>query len=129
MFKNNRLVVFAIVFALILVSFGSINILASDESQVDIEIDNGGDQQKMLSIGELIALHPMSPEEEAAIVHGIPAYPVIIDGVSYEPEGVALFNGQRLHFVTGKDGKLYAFTAVEGLEKCIQEQFGQSSFD
>ena len=126
MFNHRWLIVLTIVLTLILGLFGGVNIVAVNGSQVDIEVDNSGGQQKITSLKELEALYPMSPEAEAAIVHDIPACPVIIDGVSYEPEDVTLFNGQRLRFSVGKDKNLYAFTTVEGLEEFLQDQFGHS---
>jgi hypothetical protein len=67
--------------------------------------------------GELEALFPMSTERENAIVHEIPKCPVIIDGITYPPEDISLFNGKRLRFIMGKDGMLYAFTTAGGLEE------------
>jgi hypothetical protein len=69
---------------------------------------------------QLEALYPMAAADEAKIVHPIPAGPVIIDGVKYKPEDIGLFNGKRLHFITGSDGNLYAFTTSEGLEEFIK---------
>jgi hypothetical protein len=70
---------------------------------------------------QLEALHPMAAVDEAKIVHSIPAESVIIDGVTYKPEDISVFNGKRLHFITGSDGNLYAFTTTEGLEEFIQK--------
>jgi hypothetical protein len=70
-----------------------------------------------LSPSEMEALFPMSPEDEAKIVHVPPFGNIIIDGVEYKPEDIHLFDGIRLRYIVGKDGKLYAFTTAEGLEK------------
>ena len=70
-----------------------------------------------LSPSEMETLFPMSPEDEAKIVHIIPSCPVIIDGIKYKPEEINLFNGKRLWFIVGPDGNLYAFTTTEGLER------------
>jgi hypothetical protein len=43
----------------------------------------------------------------------------------YAPKDVVFFNGQRLRFVPGKDGQLYAFTSVKGLETFLHEQLGE----
>ncbi len=75
-----------------------------------------------LSPSELEALFPMSPEKEQAIVHVIPQCPVVIDGVTYKPEDISLFNGHRLRFAEGDDGTLYAFTTAAGLEDFLAEQ-------
>jgi hypothetical protein len=74
---------------------------------------------------ELIAKHAMSPEAEAKIVQTVPPCPVIIDGVLYQPEQIHLFDGQQLGFTVGNDGKLYAFTTDEALDKFVQEQRSQ----
>jgi hypothetical protein len=74
-----------------------------------------------LSPGEMETRYPMSADEEKAIVHEVPPCPVVIDGVTYKPEDISLFDGTRLRFVTGSDGTLYAFTTAEGLEKFLQE--------
>jgi hypothetical protein len=83
----------------------------------DIQVDVLG----KLSPSEMEARYPMSVGEEQAIVHEVPPCPVVIDGVTYKPEDISLFNGVRLRFVTGKDGILYAFTTPEGLEKFLQD--------
>jgi hypothetical protein len=75
---------------------------------------------------QLEALHPMAAADEAKIVHAIPSGPVIIDGVKYKPEDISLFNGKRLHFITGSDGNLYAFTKAQGLEEFIQKDLAKS---
>ncbi len=79
----------------------------------DITVTEAGS----LTPSEMEALFPMSPKEEAKIVHAIPSYPVIIDGIKYKPEDISLFDGIRLRFVAGRDGSLYAFTTPEGLEQ------------
>jgi len=76
---------------------------------------------------QFMAQHAMSPEAEAAIIHKVPPCPVIIDGVLYEPEQIHFFDGQRLGFTVGNDGRLYAFTTDEALVKFQQEQCGQLS--
>jgi hypothetical protein len=69
----------------------------------------------------------MSLKTEAAIVHEVPPCPVIIDGVLYEPEQIHLFDGQRLGFTVGNDGRLYAFTDERELEIFINKQVQASS--
>jgi hypothetical protein len=80
---------------------------------------------KISSLDELLKLYPMSQKAEAAIVHKIPPTPIIIDGTTYQPAEIALFNGQRLGFSWGTDGQEYAFTTVEGLENFESEQRAQ----
>jgi len=70
-----------------------------------------------LSPSEMEIMFPMSREEEAKIVHVPPAGNIIIDGVEYKPEDIHRFDGIRLRYIVGKDGRLYAFTTAEGLEK------------
>ena len=70
--------------------------------------------------GELETLFPMSAEAEKAIVHPIPQYPLVIDGVRYDAKDISLFDGIRLRFIVGDDGVLYAFTTIEGLEQFQQ---------
>ena len=82
-----------------------------------VDIDVGG-----YSPSELEALHPMPTEAEKAIVHQVPPCPVVIDGITYKPEEISLFDGIRLRFVYGYDGILYAFTTAEGLERFLEEQ-------
>jgi hypothetical protein len=67
-----------------------------------------------LTLEDVERLFPMTPEAEAAIVQPTPLIPVTIDGVLYEPEGVHLFDGQRLYFYVGQDKALYAFTTAKG---------------
>ena len=80
---------------------------------VDIDVTTGAD----LTPAKLEAMYPMSPEDEAKIIHEVPPCSVIIDGIKYKPEDISQFNGKRLHFISGKDGNLYAFTTREGLER------------
>jgi hypothetical protein len=47
--------------------------------------------------------------------------------VKYKAEDVTLFNGKRLHFITGKDGQLYAFTTADGVEEFYQKNFAKPS--
>lgn len=79
-----------------------------------------------LTPSTLEKLYPMTPQAEAAIVHPIPASPIIIDGTRFEGEQIALFNGKRLRFIEGKDGRLYAFTTSEKLEQFQKEQISIS---
>lgn len=67
-------------------------------------------------------LFPMSEEAEKLIVHQVPSCPVIIDGITYKADDVALFNGKRLRYVNGPDGMLHAFSTVVGLEAYLAEQ-------
>ena len=80
------------------------------------------EEMKEMTEEEYNKKYQMSAEDEAAIVHDIPPCPVIIDGIQYEPEQIHLFDGQRLGFTVGNDGKLYAFTTEEGIEKFRQQQ-------
>jgi len=86
----------------------------------DVNATNG----QVLRPSEIIALYPMSPEDEAAIVHEIPMCPVIINGTLYEGEEISVFNGQRLHFTMGKAGDLYAFTDVKDIEDFLEREYG-----
>ncbi len=74
---------------------------------------------------ELEALYP--PSDEASIEHPVPNYPLVIDGVYYDPGDISRFNGLVLRFVwddeTAREGVLYAFTTVEGLETYLREQW------
>jgi hypothetical protein len=73
---------------------------------------------------EMEAKYPISPEDEAAIVHEIPPCPVIIDGVRYQAEEINLFNGQRLRFAIDAEGTLFAFTTAKGLEDFVEKEYG-----
>lgn len=68
--------------------------------------------------------------EAAPIVHQVPQYPIIVDGVRYAPEQISLFDGQVLRFIwderTEQEQVLYAFTTLEGLETYLQVQWGWS---
>ncbi|MGD8501574.1 MAG: hypothetical protein PVJ86_13055 [Phycisphaerales bacterium] len=74
---------------------------------------------------DIEALFPKG--DESSTVHTVPALPVVVDGVRYEPEEISRFNGQVLRFVaderTGREGVIYAFATVEGLEKYLKEQW------
>ena len=90
--------------------------LASGQGQIDVT---------GMTPADVEALFPDS--EEAAIVHQVPNYPVIVDGVRYKPEEISRFNGQVLRFVWDEqaeeeEGVIYAFTTVEGLEQYLREQ-------
>ena len=69
-------------------------------------------------------LFPMTPEAEAAIVYEARPRPVIIDGKTYEGNQISQFNGKRLYFVDGKDGKEYAFTTAVKVEQFLKEEYG-----
>ncbi|MDD4873503.1 MAG: hypothetical protein PHE15_00775 [Dehalococcoidales bacterium] len=73
---------------------------------------------------EIVALYPMSPVEEAAIVHVAPECPVIVDGVLYEGKDISLFNGKRLHFTNDKAGNLFAFTIAVEMEEFLEKEYG-----
>ena len=79
---------------------------------------------KVVKPSEIIALYPMLPEDEENIVHEIPGCPVIIDGTLYKPEGIALFNGQRLHFTVSEAGYLHAFTKAREMESFLEDEYG-----
>jgi len=99
-----------LVFALLLL--GSTTAIAQESSP----------DKSALTPSEIEKLYPMTPAEEAAIVHTIPSCPLIIDGILYEAKQISLFDGQRLHFALGYGDTLTAFTTVEGLEKFQSEQ-------
>lgn len=94
--------------------------LASGQGQIDVT---------GMTPADVEALFPDS--EEAVIVHQVPDYPVIVDGVRYEPAEITRFNGQVLRFVgderAQKEGVIHAFTTVAGLEQYLQEQWGWPS--
>ena len=69
-------------------------------------------------------LYPMTPEAEAAIVHTALPCPIIIDGTTYEGKQITLFDGKRLRYTSGKDGKLYGFTTPEKMEQFIKKEYG-----
>ncbi len=116
MFKRKTFI-FSIGLAIILLLCSTIGVMAdSDKDQINLS---------GMTLSEFEAMFPMSAEEEAAIIHGIPQVPVLIDGVLYEPEEIALFNGQRLRFAVDSEGVLNAFTSVEGIEQFIAEESDQ----
>jgi len=80
------------------------------------------EEMRVLTEEEYIEKYQMSAEEEAVIIHDIPPCPVIIDGIQYEAEKIHFFDGQRLGFTVGNDGKLYAFTTEKGMEEFQREQ-------
>jgi hypothetical protein len=77
-----------------------------------------------LKPSEIVALFPMSEEAEAGIIHVIPQCPVTIEGVVINPEDLARFNGQRLHFVLDKTGSLHAYLDVEEMERFVEAEYG-----
>jgi hypothetical protein len=78
-----------------------------------------------LTISEFEKLHPLAAKAESAIVHIVPACPVIIDGIVYPARGISLFNGKRLRFVTDIDDNLCAFTTAQRFEQFQRQQFAQ----
>jgi hypothetical protein len=71
---------------------------------------------------EILKAIEMSPEDEAEIVHRVPSCDeIVIDGTVYSSEEIRKFDGQQLGFITGNDGRLYAFTTEEGFQKFKQE--------
>ncbi len=80
-----------------------------------------------LTPADIETLYPMTIQQQAAIIHRIPACPVIVDGVHYTSDQLSLFNGKRLRFIIGKDNSLYAFTTVQQFEQFQQENFGEST--
>jgi len=86
----------------------------------DVNATNG----QTLKPSEIVALYPMSSEDEAAIVHEIPMCPVTIDGVLYKGEELSVFDGQRLHFTTGRTGDLYAFIEAGAMEEFLEREYG-----
>lgn len=123
MFINKRMLSILCPITLALGLFFGANVVAADNSQAIIEPNDIGNQRVILSLSEITAMHPMSPEDEAEIVHTAPQVPVIINGIKYDPEDVVLFNGQRLHFTVGKDKQLYAFSDVKELEEFLYSQY------
>jgi hypothetical protein len=123
MFINKRMLSILCPITLVVGLFFGANVMAADNSQAIIEPNDIGNQRVILSLSEITAMHPMSPEDEAAIVHTVPQVPVIINGIKYDPEDVVLFNGQRLHFTVGKDKQLYAFSDVKELEEFLYSQY------
>lgn len=108
------------------ISMAMVSVLPA-AAQDGAKAGNEGQEPTITTIGQLEKLYPVSLQAEKAIVHEIPPVSVIIDRIAYKPEEVALFNGLRLRFTSGKDGQMYAFTTVGGLEKFLHEQRGQSS--
>lgn len=123
---------------------GTVVVWAQGSSEENVEYVGyikEGDETRWLVPGPgLIDVTGMTPadvealfpdSEEAAIVHQAPDYPVIVDGVRYEPDEISRFNGQVLRFVwderAEKEGVIYAFTTVEGLEQYLREQWGWPS--
>jgi hypothetical protein len=86
----------------------------------DVNATNG----QALKPSEILALYPMSQEDEAAIVHEVPMCSVTIDGVVHEGNEISIFNGQRLHFTLGKTNDLYAFTEAEAMEEFLEREYG-----
>ncbi|AII58191.1 hypothetical protein ASJ33_06195 [Dehalococcoides mccartyi] len=78
-----------------------------------------------LSPSEIVAMYPMSAEEEAKIIQVIPQCPVNVDGTWYRAEEITLFNGQQLHFTTDKTGALYAFTDAKAMETFLEAEYGK----
>lgn len=58
------------------------------------------------------------------IIHRVPSVPVVIDGVHYEPQQIARFNGRALHFVAGPQerGVLRAFTSPQAAQDYARRQ-------
>jgi hypothetical protein len=65
-------------------------------------------------------------QDQAANVHGVPKYPIIVDGVRYKPEEITRFNGQPLITVvteqTDREGVLYIFTTEKGAKDYLSSQ-------
>jgi len=86
----------------------------------DIKVD----KLTNLTPADIEKLYPMTPQQQAAIIHRLPTGPVIVDGVHYPADQLSLFNGKRLRFILGKDNNLYAFTTVQQFEQFQQDNFG-----
>jgi hypothetical protein len=93
-----------------------------DYTQTDSNVNNS--ETRFLRPSEIVELYPMSEDEIKAIVHVAPQCPVIVDGVLYEGKDISLFDGQRLHFTTGKKGNLYAFTNAVKMETFLEKEYG-----
>ncbi|AAW39522.1 MAG: hypothetical protein LLF82_001326 [Dehalococcoides mccartyi] len=78
----------------------------------------------ILSPSEIVALYPMSAEDEAKLIQVVPQCPVNVDGVWYKAEEITLFNGHQLHFTTDKKGGLYAFTDARAMEIFLEAEYG-----
>ncbi|MDA8217873.1 MAG: hypothetical protein M0Z94_09690 [Dehalococcoidales bacterium] len=93
-----------------------------------VEEDQGTISVAGMSPAEIEALYP--DPENAPIVHPIPNYPVVVDGVRYQPEEISRFNGRALRFIWDKksaaEGVIYAFTTAQGLERYLKEQWNWS---
>jgi len=93
-----------------------------DYTQTDSNVNNS--ETRFLRPSEIVELYPMSEDEIKAIVHVAPQCPVIVDGVLYDGKDISLFDGQRLHFTTGKKGNLYAFTDAVKMETFLEKEYG-----
>jgi hypothetical protein len=120
MFKF-RTLSFGIAVALILTMFSGVGVLAQDSPKV---VNPGIEDLRGLSLSQIEALHPMSAEALAAITYDFVTYPVVVDGILYQPNEMTRFNGTRLHFIYGKDDCLIAFQAVDDLEKYLYNEYG-----
>lgn len=78
------------------------------------------------TLRDILENHPMSAEAEAKLVHREPKVPFFLDGALYEPEQIHLFDGQRLGFIIGENGLLYAFLSYDALESFLSEQQSSS---
>jgi hypothetical protein len=102
------------------------SLVAVDDSKGVEMIDINYEELGIRSLAEFEAHFPPNPDGEF-IIHDIPPFPVVIDGVRYEPEDIHLFNGQVLRFVE-EEGVIYAFTTPEGLEQFVEERWGEELF-
>lgn len=70
---------------------------------------------------------PTTEKPDNGEIHGIPKYPITVDGVRYEPEEITKFNGQPLHTYwaldSEKEGVLHFFTTKEGIEEHLRARY------
>jgi hypothetical protein len=139
--QTGRLLLLVSVLILILMLFGGAGVIAQDakpDNAVGFYVVDGNlkwiipghgiavTSLNGLTLSDIEKFYPMTPSQEAGIVHSIPPGPVIIDGVRYAGDQISLFNGKRLRFIVDKDNNLYAFTSVQEFEQ-LQLQMKQPS--
>ena len=112
----------AILLSIMLPSVTTVAFYPQDYTQTDSNVNTS--ETRFLRPSEIIKLYPMSEDEIKTIVHVAPQCPVIVDGVLYDGKDISLFDGQRLHFTTGKKGNLYAFTDAVKMETFLEKEYG-----
>ncbi len=94
---------------------GSAGILAKPGPR---EIDISG-----LDLSQIESLFPSLKAADAALVHATPKIPFQIEGITYQPDEVSLFDGQRLWYVFDNSGALLAFTSPQELEAFVEVEY------